>query len=1098
MSKRENEMPAWIRKGLRCGVLGFACLFGFIILADEGTSQPTLHMVAVAHLDTQWRWTVRDTIDPFLRNTLEDNFYLFEKYPDYLFNFEGSFRYALMKDYYPEQYEQMKEYIRNGRWHISGAFLDAMDVVIPTPEALIRSALYADRFYKSEFGFSSLDLFLPDSFGFPITLPAIAKHFGATGFSTQKLGWGSSVGIPFNIGMWEGLDGSLLPAVLHAGPYDWKLRRNLSQDNGLLQLARNQYQETGFNLVYRYFGVGDQGGAPEESTVAWISKAVNESEGPLAVEFAGSSDLFTAMTPEDVERLPRYKGELLMTRHGVGSYTSYGPVKWWNRQNERMALAAERAAVVALHEVGNPYPAESFNQAWHRFLWHQQHDGVTGTSIPDANDIMINDLVISHNQFADILGDSISRWATQLDTEGPGQPIVLFNPSPYPRVDLVEVELPADLEIMEYRILRDGRSEVVQRARAPNATPRIIFEAEVPALALATYHLVPAGVDLAFERASVMLPITLDSDELSVRINKAGQIESIRCAQTNREWLDAPIAWQLLLNTPPRWPAWEIEYSEIMALPVAELDQPQKIELIESGPHRSTIRMHYRHGDSTLQQDISLTRRAGQPIIQVNVQLDWHTYARLLKVAFPARLSDPIALYDTGLGYVERGVNQENLYEVPAHDWAAIGEQNGEAGLVIISDAKVGWDRPASNILRHTIIHSPNDIMTDFGRHHIQFAIMPRSGDWRSGLHQISEQITHPLLAFAAQPHSGMAAETASFLELLHPNVKLMALKKAEDSDLLIIRLGEVMGKELPEGRISFPGRRISEAYELDGLEQPVGVGAFQSDQLVFSMAPYQLRTFGLRFEGDSPTPSTVRSYPVLLRRDVQLAAAPETTARTPRLDTREFPESIEIGRTKFDLKPQENDDGKAMRCQGQLLKWAAVDVDRIDLLVASERGNRWSTWIAGNQEYVRHIPDLFEEIGLADRWERRGSGVKRTFRPGHLKHDRLAWHATRLIAEDGSVEPYTYAYLHMISIPVEREQLALQVPNDPHLLIFAATAVSDPDVHYKPLNLWGRSSSVSDAARFGGRGWAIIIFSVVLVFALAGTALWYWRRISV
>ena len=47
-----------------------------------------VYAVATAHLDTVWRWNLATTIKEYLPNTLEQNFNLIEKYPNYRFNFE--------------------------------------------------------------------------------------------------------------------------------------------------------------------------------------------------------------------------------------------------------------------------------------------------------------------------------------------------------------------------------------------------------------------------------------------------------------------------------------------------------------------------------------------------------------------------------------------------------------------------------------------------------------------------------------------------------------------------------------------------------------------------------------------------------------------------------------------------------------------------------------------------------------------------------------------------------------------------------------------------------------------------------------------------
>src|SRR5213595_2450235 len=62
----------------------------------------TLYVVGYAHLDTQWRWAYPQTIREFVRDTMEKNFPLIEKFPHYVFNFSGSRRYEFMREYYPE------------------------------------------------------------------------------------------------------------------------------------------------------------------------------------------------------------------------------------------------------------------------------------------------------------------------------------------------------------------------------------------------------------------------------------------------------------------------------------------------------------------------------------------------------------------------------------------------------------------------------------------------------------------------------------------------------------------------------------------------------------------------------------------------------------------------------------------------------------------------------------------------------------------------------------------------------------------------------------------------------------------------------------
>src|SRR5438876_2585899 len=171
------------------------------------TQQPTLYVVGYAHLDTQWRWEYPQVIREYLPKTMHDNFALFEKYPHYVFNFSGANRYRMMKEYWPEDYAKLKQYVAAGRWFPAGSSMEEGDVNSPSAESIIRQILYGSQYFRHEFGKTSAEYMLPDCFGFPASLPSILAHMGLKGFSTQKLEWGSAAGIPFNVGLWEGPDG---------------------------------------------------------------------------------------------------------------------------------------------------------------------------------------------------------------------------------------------------------------------------------------------------------------------------------------------------------------------------------------------------------------------------------------------------------------------------------------------------------------------------------------------------------------------------------------------------------------------------------------------------------------------------------------------------------------------------------------------------------------------------------------------------------------------------------------------------------------------------------------------------------------------------
>jgi hypothetical protein len=146
----------------------FNCLMAIVTFAQTNNStkavvkpidplsiditRPTLFAVPYTHLDDMWRWSYPQVIRDFLKNTLDDNFKAFKEYPGYVFNWSGASRYQMMHEYYPEKYEELKEWIAAGRWYPSGSSWVENDVNVPSTESVIRQILSGYHYFKNEFG----------------------------------------------------------------------------------------------------------------------------------------------------------------------------------------------------------------------------------------------------------------------------------------------------------------------------------------------------------------------------------------------------------------------------------------------------------------------------------------------------------------------------------------------------------------------------------------------------------------------------------------------------------------------------------------------------------------------------------------------------------------------------------------------------------------------------------------------------------------------------------------------------------------------------------------------------------------------------------
>lgn len=75
-----------------------------------------------------------------------------------------------MEEYYPELFEKMKEYIKNGRWNVCGSAFENGDTNIPSPEALFRNILFGNSYFDEKFGKEVL-------ISICLTVSALVGHF---------------------------------------------------------------------------------------------------------------------------------------------------------------------------------------------------------------------------------------------------------------------------------------------------------------------------------------------------------------------------------------------------------------------------------------------------------------------------------------------------------------------------------------------------------------------------------------------------------------------------------------------------------------------------------------------------------------------------------------------------------------------------------------------------------------------------------------------------------------------------------------------------------------------------------------------------------
>lgn len=1032
-------------------LLAFSVLFfcGNISAQETVKDRPKVYMVSDAHLDTQWNWDIQTTINEYVRNTLRRNLFLLEKFPDYIFNFEGGVKYSWMKEYYPDEFEQMKAFVKAGRWHISGSSWEASDVLIPSIESNIRNILLGQEFYRKEFGVEGHDIFLPDCFGFGWTLPSIANHCGLIGFSSQKLDWrvnpfyGNSKH-PFTIGLWKGIDGS---SIMLAHGYDYAKRweyQDLSENEELLELSTR----TPLKKVYRYYGTGDTGGSPTLASVASVEKGIH-GDGPLEIISASSDSLFKEYLPfSNHPELPVYDGELLMDVHGTGCYTSQAAMKLYNRQNELLGDAAERASVIADVLGTLSYPKESLTEAWKRFLFHQFHDDLTGTSIPRAYEFSWNDELLSLKQFSGILKSSVQTVANKLDTRVKGIPVILYNSSGFNKTDVTEMEISTPFFPKKVSVYDEkGQKVSSQIVDYKDGKLHLLVQTTVPATGFTVYDVRLSGK--AKNDKKSLDTNTVENSIYKLILNDNGDIVSLFDKVNGKELVKKDKSIRLALFTENKsyeWPAWEIMKSTLDANPVS-ITENVKIHLIEDGILRKTLCVEKNYGESVFRQYIRLYEGNLANRIDFYNEVLWNTSNTLLKAEFPMNIDNEKATYDLGLGSVQRGNNTLTSYEVYSHYWADLTDKDNSYGATIMNDCKYGWDKPDNNTLRLTLLHTPKTENSytyqnrqDMGYHTFTYSISGHNGPLdMAQASQSAEVLNQRIKAFVTQKHKGELGRSYSFVSSDNKNVIIKALKKAENSDEYVIRVYETSGKSGQNAVITF-AKDILSAVEADGTEKTIGAASFNGCKLNVSVGRNGIKTYKIRLVSDKqrglhyeylPLTCDVKSFSWNeFAHEVNFSSGYSYAAEL-------VPDSINIHGIPFRLNVDEEFNG--MSSKGKILNVPDKKGYNCIYLLASsatENDDIEGVVTLGKHKISINVPSY---TGFIGQWGHLGHTE------GYLKDAEVAYVGTHRHSADGD-NPYEFTYMYLYKFDLPEGVTEIKLPDNEKIVVFAATVVKEDD----------------------------------------------------
>jgi alpha-mannosidase len=451
------------------------------------------------------------------------------------------------------------------------------------------------------------------------------------------------------------------------------------------------------------------------------------------------------------------------------------------RRAENRIVMAEKLATIASVFRQEPWPDAPLDEGWRSLLLSQHHDC----------------WIVPYNaRQGTTWADKVSRWTETTveaadDVCGRSTSVLLpvpagdsrfcvrvFNTLAAARSGLVAVDLPETWPDAPARVIdshgRDLPSQIVGR--------RLLFMAAVPPLGYATYRLErqpkpsAEGAKLTQDQGGV---VRLETDVYLLELDGArgGTVRSLVAKRLgNRELVDATNSARFI----------EIRgYFREPGKFCSSADAPARIEVLESGPVRVSVRITGQIAGRAITQWLSLTW--GEPRIDCRVRFDWNDdpgigadYPRSgefrwednrrafyndrfkLLALFPLSLRGQKIFKDAPFDVTESRLTDtffDNWSEIKNNvllKWVDACDATNNLGVALLVDHTTSYahgpDHPLGLTLQYRGLGLWGREYSLRGPTDVSYALLPHAGDWQAArLWAASDAWNEPLLARVCQ-----------------------------------------------------------------------------------------------------------------------------------------------------------------------------------------------------------------------------------------------------------------------------------------------------------------------------------------------------------
>lgn len=707
-----------------------------------------------------------------------------DEYPDFIFTCSSAAHLEFVEQTDPQLFKRIQQRAQEGRWVNVGGWWVEADCNLPSGESFIRQALLGQLFYHSRFGKISIVGYCIDSFGHHANLPQLLKKCGLDHYVFMRPD-DTEKELPVALFNWVAPSGDSVSTYRIALHYS-NFARSVNQK--LIDLLDHPNFTTEHDWML-FYGVGNHGGGPTKEQIEQILKAQENSSN---IVFSSPEKFFAAM-PKGLEEI---WGD--MHRHAVGCYSAHSEIKQLNRRAENALMRAEKLCVLAEHHTHFRANWEALKQGWKNVCFNQFHDILGGVSIKEAYD----DAIAMYHEAISIADretrTALQSIASQIDTLGDGEAIIVFNPKCFESEEEFNIELwhphaSEKGEVLEHLRITDskGKEYPVQRStpsgKIGGDRARFVARATLPALGWKTFFV------KRHERSTVGVMRTFGDGAMGSVDFHAHRREAFRAGWDELSHPYRPA--EVYRDNSDTWGHGIVGYTEL-----AGTFEIKSVEKIEQSVLYTLKRAISTYNTSTLIEEYKVDYRGD--VIDLNVTLDWHEPNAVVKLRFDHLCDDAQATYEIPYAAMERPLSTD---EQPGQTWVHVrGTRGGrEFGMAVINDAKYSYSVTdtsiyltvarsplyAHHVPPHTIKPGERLEYLDQGRQSFNVRLIFNCVDWNEAhLHESSAQLHQPVIPHYESAHNGSLPTEYSAVNCSRSAIDVTVIKRAENGENAIVR----------------------------------------------------------------------------------------------------------------------------------------------------------------------------------------------------------------------------------------------------------------------------------------------------------------------